>query len=95
MHPLLSLTLVIALIIGFIRLLHWLQKLPFLKKSLLANNATSGIQIIGITKIDDHYKIAKIRVYGEEKIILLGPQNALLLGHNLDFSASQEEERED
>jgi hypothetical protein len=57
------------------------------------NKVTSSIQVLDITKVDDHYKIAKINIYGEEKIILLGPQNALLLGHNVDFTTNQHEER--
>lgn len=93
MHPLLSLALVIILIIVFIRFLHRLQRLPFFRKNLLLGNPNSGINLIGITKIDDHYKIANISIYGEEKIILLGPQTALVLNHNMDLTTSHDDEK--
>ncbi len=93
MHPLFSLALVIILIIAFIRFLHRLQQLPFFRKNLLLGSPNSGINVISITKIDDHYKIANISIYGEEKIILLGTQTALVLKHGVDLTTFHHDEK--
>lgn len=83
MNPLLSFILVLFCIILFLRALYWLQqkafhqKLPFFKQLNLKN--TYDVQCLSTVQIDDKYKVTIIRVNGMQKVILLGPTQAMLL----------------
>lgn len=77
-HPILSFVIVICLLLLFMRGLYWFKnKVPsrFMEGT--------GLKCSASLSLDDRYKVVVVSIKGAEKVLLLGPTQALVLEDNL------------
>ena len=79
-NPFIGLLVVIALIFVFVQFLQWIQKKAFFKNNMFSKKQQlPNVNVDLISAVDENYKVVNIKINDANRVVLLGPQNAIVL----------------